>query len=66
MTQIENRKDITVPMDETLVEEIHGELGYGDSRAEWVRRAVRKELDRVKNEDDPDGETDGGETGSAA
>lgn len=51
MTQIENRQDITVPMDESLVEEIHDELGYGDSRAEWVRRAVRKELARVKNED---------------
>ena len=63
MTQIENRKDITVPMDETLVEEIHDELGYGDSRAEWVRRAVRKELDRIKNGDDPDGDTDGGDHG---
>ena len=61
MTQIENRKDITVPMDESLVEEIHDELGYGDSRAEWVRRAVRKELDRVKNEDETGGGTDDGE-----
>ena len=66
MTQIENRKDITVPMDESLVEEIHEELGYGDSRAEWVRRAVRKELARIKNEDDPDGDTDGGEALSSA
>ena len=62
MTQIENRKDITVPMDESLVEEIHDELGYGDSRAEWVRRAVRKELDRVKNNDEAGDDTDGGET----
>ena len=66
MTQIENRKDITVPMDESLVEEIHDELGYGDSRAEWVRRAVRKELDRVKNNDEADGDTDGGEALSTA
>lgn len=62
MTKIENRKDITVPMDESLVEEIHGELGYGDSRAEWVRRAVRKELARVKNEDESGDDTHGGET----
>ena len=66
MTQIENRKDITVPMDETLVEEIHDELGYGDSRAEWIRRAVRKELARVKNEDESDGDTDEGEALSSA
>jgi len=66
MTQIENRKDITVPMDESLVEEIHGELGYGDSRAEWVRRAVRKELARVKNEDEPGGGTDDREALSSA
>ena len=58
MTQIKNRKDITVPMDESLVEEIHAELGYGDSRAEWIRRAVRKELARVKNEDESGGDTD--------
>ena len=61
MTQIENRKDITVPMDESLVEGIHAELGYGDSRAEWIRRAVRKELARVKNEDETGGGTDDGE-----
>ena len=66
MTQIENRQDITVPMDETLVERIHDELGYGDSRAEWVRRAVRKELDRVKNEDESGADTDGGEALSSA
>ena len=56
---------ITFDLAEETEREID-ELGYGDSRAEWVRRAVRKELDRVKNEDETGGDTDGGGAPSSA
>jgi len=62
MSEFENRKDITVPMDESEVEQVHDQLGYGDSRAEWIRNAVREKLAREEAE----AETDGGETPSAA
>jgi len=43
---VENRTDITVPMPERMVKEINEQLEYGDSRAAWIRDAVRGELDR--------------------
>jgi hypothetical protein len=41
---MDNRKDVTVPMPATMVEKIENELGYGDSRAEWIRQAIRLRL----------------------
>lgn len=49
---MENRTDITVPMPERMVEEINGQLEYGDSRAAWIREAVRAELQRSGAETD--------------
>lgn len=46
---MEDRKDVTVPMPRKLVEQLDGQLGYGDSRAEWIRKAVRQRLERVES-----------------
>lgn len=43
---MENRKDVTVPMDEKMVELVDSQLEYGDSRAGWIREAVRQRLER--------------------
>lgn len=43
---MEDRQDVTVPMPQSMVDEIAAELDYGDSRAEWIREAVREKLDR--------------------
>ncbi|MFC4549356.1 MULTISPECIES: ribbon-helix-helix domain-containing protein [Halorussus] len=43
---MENRKDVTVPMPGDMVEKIDGQLGYGDSRAAWIREAVRQRLEQ--------------------
>ncbi len=47
---MEDRKDITVPMPQSMVDEIAQELDYGDSRAEWIRQAVREKLERERAE----------------
>ena len=44
------KKDVTVPMPEDMVEAIEGELEYGDSRAQWIREAVRERLERDSDE----------------
>jgi len=49
---VENRTDITVPMPEQMVEEINEHLEYGDSRAAWIREAVRAELNQSGTETD--------------
>lgn len=49
---VENRTDVTVPMPEQMVEEINEQLEYGDSRAAWIREAVRAELDQSDTETD--------------
>ena len=59
---MDERHDVTVPMEQALVDEIDGELTYGDSRSEWIRNAIREKLGREQAE----AETDGGETLSAA
>ena len=47
---MEDRKDVTVPMPGEMVEQIDAQLGYGDSRAAWVREAVRQRLEREADE----------------
>lgn len=59
---MKDRHDVTVPMEQSLVDEIDSELTYGDSRSEWIRNAIREKLARKEAE----AETDGGETLSAA
>jgi metal-responsive CopG/Arc/MetJ family transcriptional regulator len=46
---MENRKDVTVPMPKEMADEIDGELEYGDSRAGWIRDAIRQRLEREQN-----------------
>lgn len=50
------RKDVTVPMDESLNREIEQQLGYGDSKAGWIREAIKlrlaKERDGVEGADE--------------
>jgi len=36
----------SVGMPKELVDEIEKQLGYGDSKAEWIREACRQRLDR--------------------
>jgi len=59
---MKDRHDVTVPMEQSLVDDIDAELTYGDSRSEWIRNAIREKLAREQ----ADAETDGGETLSAA
>ena len=49
---MEDRKDVTVPMPSAMVDEVEDNLGYGDSRAEWIREAVRQRLERERNNDE--------------
>ena len=63
---MEERKDVTVPMEKALVDDIDGELTYGDSRSEWIRNAIREKLARGRDEAAAEAETDGGEALSTA
>lgn len=55
------RKDVTVPMDESLDEQIATELEYGDSKAAWIREAIMQRLEAESDWERPDElETDGG------
>ena len=55
------RKDVTVPMDESLDEQIAAELEYGDSKAAWIREAIMMRLESEADWERPDElETDGG------
>lgn len=51
---MDDRKDVTVPMPRALVDQIDDELDYGDSRAEWIREAVRQRLQRDRGEGNAD------------
>lgn len=39
-----DKQDVTIPMDEALLEKVHEQLGYNDSRSAWVRDAIRLKL----------------------
>jgi len=54
---MQDRKDITVSMGDTLRDRIEARLEYGDSRSEWIREAVRQKLD-VGTSEFGEGETD--------
>ena len=43
---MDDRHDVTVPMESDLVDQIDAELTYGDSRSAWIREAVRQRLNR--------------------
>ena len=58
---MENRKDVTVPMPAELDDAIKQQLDYGDSRAEWIREAIRMRLEAEAAAGERDIETDGGQ-----
>lgn len=45
-----SRNTPTVPMDDDLLDAIDSQLDYGDSRAAWIREAVRQRLERETDE----------------
>lgn len=51
---MENRKDVTVPMPQELVDAIDKQLEYGDSRSAWIREAARERLERDAEGEDAD------------
>lgn len=58
---MQDRTDVTVPMPSELDDQIKQQLEYGDSRAEWIRRAIRDRLDREGVDLSGEPETDGGQ-----
>lgn len=56
---MEDRKDITVPLPGALNDDIEDQLEYGDTKAEWVREAIRQRL-AADSKEEIDEETDGG------
>lgn len=61
---MEERKDVTVPMEKSLADAIDAELTYGDSRSEWIREACREKLDADADESGG-GEDNAGATAGA-
>lgn len=43
---VKQRKDVTVPMPESLNSAIEDELDYGDSKSQWIREAILQRLER--------------------
>ncbi|EMA47950.1 ribbon-helix-helix domain-containing protein [Halococcus saccharolyticus] len=41
----DNTVRVTISMDEDLDKEIEDQLDYGDNKSEFIRNALRKELD---------------------
>jgi len=54
------RQDITVPMPEALNNAVEQELEYGDSKAGWIREAIRMRLES-EGVDVDDLRSDGGQ-----
>lgn len=55
-----DKKEVTVPMDDSLHDAIVDELEYGDSKAGWIREAIRERL-KAEGELADDAEPDGGD-----
>lgn len=47
------KKDVSVNMPVELNAKIEEQLGYGDSKSEWIRQACREKLSRSEDDDDP-------------
>lgn len=43
---MKDRTDVTVPIPKDLNDAIEAELSYGDSKAGWIREAIRQRLER--------------------
>lgn len=56
--------EVTVPMESAMDDAIVDQLGYGDSKAEFIREAIRQRLVEKEGVDVSElepGETDGGQ-----
>lgn len=51
---MKDRVDVTIPMERDLRDRVDAQLGYGDSRAEWVRETLRARLDALEDEEKAD------------
>jgi len=49
MSESEIDHQPSVGMPESMIEEIEERLGYGDSKAEWIREACRQRLQRERD-----------------
>lgn len=49
---MDDRKDITVPMPADLDRQIIEQLDYGDSKAAWIREAIRMRLRQERGDSD--------------
>jgi metal-responsive CopG/Arc/MetJ family transcriptional regulator len=47
-----DRKDVTVPMESDFVDRIDAQLEYGDSRSEWIRETARQRLARESRDNE--------------
>jgi len=64
---MQDRKDVTVPMPESLSDAIEGELEYGDSKAGWIREAIEQRLAAERDTgDEHDTDTDADADADAA
>lgn len=57
---MEDKHEVTVPMPGELHDEIVDNLEYGDSKAGWIREAIRLRLEHEGNGSRNDAETNGG------
>lgn len=48
---MDDRKDLTVPVPGELNDRIEAQLGYNDSKAAWIREAVRQRLEQEAAEE---------------
>jgi len=51
MSESDNRKPVTTYLDDDLHDEIESQLEYGDSKADWMRVAIRQRLDECDTDD---------------
>ena len=51
------RRMPTVAMSQELIDEIDDRLEYGDSRAQWIRGAIRQRLERERTGSDDNDNT---------
>jgi len=51
---MQDRKDISVCMPGELDDAIKDHLSYGDSKSEWIRKAIRQRLNREDADAGPD------------
>lgn len=56
--------EVSVPMEQEMNDAIEEQLGYGDSKAGWIRDAIRQRLER-EGVDLDELQTDGGQTSLA-